>query len=143
MGAQDERPTVNRHRLLQVIEALEDDALERAFGRLGQQGSELDEHQTKMLKRAAADPVAIGGGQVGKGRLDVRQCHAAPAGQHDVGAVAESSAQPGARAPGQSRDQGRQRQKYPGGQADRRRRSFRISITIGITDSTITMPTTR
>ena len=143
MGAQDESPAVYRHRLLQVIQALEDDALERSFGRLGQQRAEFDEHQAEMLERARQTRRRSVATRPGKAdSMFVSAMRRRLAKQDEYG-IAEPATQPRAEAPGNRATPAARARSTLRAQADRRRRSRTISIRIGMTDSTITMPTTR
>ena len=91
-----------------------------------------------MLKRSAADPPPLRGGDVGQRALEIRE-RDAPAGDHDhEREIAEATTEPRRQSPWQPRH-GR----GEGGddQADRRRRSRAISMTMGMTDRTITTTT--
>jgi hypothetical protein len=93
-----------------------------------------------VLKRRPADSAAIGRRDAWEGQRDVRERHTAAPGKGEKYKIPEPATQPCPRPPRQPRDRASESKRN---QTDRRRRSRTISTTIGMTDKTITMTTTR
>ena len=93
-----------------------------------------------MLEGAPTKPPALFGECSGKRHLEIFEGDSTAAGEREECQVTEAPAKP----PGERR---RQSADAADGSlqrdTDRRRRSFRISTPIGITESTITIPTTQ
>ena len=140
MSCEDECSTVRLHRILQMIQTVEGDALERPFRGLAQHRAQLDEHQPEVLKRRPADSAAIGRRDAWEGQRDVRERHTTAPGKGEKNEIPEPATQPRPRPPRQPRDCASESKRN---QTDRRRRSRMISTTIGMTDRAITMTTTR
>ena len=139
MGGKDEDSTVLGHRILEVFHSDEGDPRKYSLGWGGHRRAELDEHQTQMLERPAADSAAIGRRHLREGQPEVRHGQPSATCQRDEREITHPAAQPRRRPPGEAPDGGRDDGEN---QTDRRRRSRRISTPIGMTERTITTTTT-
>ena len=134
-----ERPAVGRHDATQVLEALEVERRQRALERARQGRRELDEQHAEMLEGAPADPAPLGRAQGGERQGEVGERHAPSRRQRHEREAAETLPEPDPRSGRQPPDEAGDRRQD---QAVRRRRSLRISTTIGITETTMTTMTT-
>src|SRR5262249_20911063 len=139
MSRQCEGPAVRGHDGFHVLHPVDRDALEKPGKRTGEKLTQLDKDQTEMLTRPTIDSAALGSAALGKDSVEICQRQSPSARKDGVRDVADAAAHPGRHRQGQS--------PYRHGQAGHRtaddfRRSRRISIGMGRSESTITMSTT-
>ena len=128
------------HDLLDVLEPVDRDALQALRERACQKRAQLDEHEAQMLTGTPIDSAALGPATLRKYSVEIRQRTVTSAPQERIGDVPDAPAYPGRHRQGQSPHGSR----HAGhGAADDRRRSLRISIAIGTSDSTMTTITRR
>src|SRR5262249_36288751 len=139
VGREDERAPVLGHRILQMLQSDERDPREYSLRRGGHRRAELDEHQTEVAERLAADAAPLPRPHRREGQLEACHGQPAPTPEQEERETTHPAAQPRRRPSRKSCDGG-----CDGGknQTDRRRRSRKISTPMGMTESTITTTTT-
>src|SRR5215470_13802943 len=139
MSRECEGSAMRGHDGFDVLQPVDRDALQELRKRAHEKRTQLDKDQAEMLTGLTVNPAAFGGAPLGKNPIEIRQRQPPSARKETVCDVADTAAHPGRHRQGES--------PYRRGQAghpaaDDFRRSRRISIGIGRSESTITMSTT-
>src|SRR5262249_39256195 len=142
MGGEEQRPAMAIHHRPEMLDAVDPHSGQDVGQRTRQQRDQLDDHRPEVLIGRATDPAPLLCGRSGKGLREVRQGDAATAGRQRVPEIAEPPADVRGGARRQPVNYRAQRSKRYIDGVDGLRRSRRISMPMGMTDSTITISTT-
>src|SRR5262245_27541953 len=139
MAAEGQEPAVLRHGAIEVLASLDGDPRQQVLEGPAEERAKLDEHQPEMLPGPPGELAPGLWGQLRECLSKVRERQAPPTTKDEAGEVAEPAPEPVRQPPRRMPEGGGEEGQ---GAGDRFLRSRAISITIGITESTMTTATT-